>query len=53
VRGNLSELLEEIERRVVLETLARHDGNQSSAARHLGITEGGLRYKLQKWDEGA
>jgi DNA-binding NtrC family response regulator len=49
VRGNLGELLEEIERRVVLETLSMHDGNQSSTARHLGLTEGGLRYKLLKW----
>jgi two-component system NtrC family response regulator len=50
VHGDLPALLEEIERRLVLDTLARHDGNQSSAARQLGLTEGGLRYKLKKWE---
>ncbi len=49
VRGNLAERMEDIERRLVQETLALHSGNQSSAARHLGLTESGLRYKLQKW----
>jgi two-component system NtrC family response regulator len=50
VRGDLAALLETIERRVVLDTLARHGGNQSGAARQLGLTEGGLRYKLKKWE---
>ncbi len=49
VRGNLAERLDQLEHRIVLETLALHDGNQSRAARHLGLTESGLRYKLQKW----
>ena len=47
----LTARMEEIERRIVLAALARHDGNQSSAARELGITEGGLRYKLRKWSQ--
>ena len=34
-----------------METLALFSGNQSSAARHLGLTESGLRYKLGKWKE--
>ena len=34
-----------------METLATFDGNQSSAARHLGLTESGLRYKLSKWKD--
>jgi DNA-binding NtrC family response regulator len=50
VGGDLPSLLERIERRVVLETLARRGGNQSSAARELGLTESGLRYKLKKWE---
>jgi DNA-binding NtrC family response regulator len=53
IHGNLGELLEEIEKRVVLDTLRRYEGNQSSAARHLGLTESGLRYKLKKWQDGA
>jgi len=47
--GTLAEWRERIEHRIVLTTLARHEGNQSRAARQLGITEGGLRYKLKKW----
>ncbi len=53
VQGNLAELLEAIERRVVLDTLRRYEGNQSGAARHLGLTESGLRYKLKKWQDDA
>ena len=34
---------------MVLATLARYEGNQSRAARHLGLTESGLRYKLSRW----
>jgi two-component system response regulator HydG len=40
------------ERRLVLDTLAACGGNQSEAARRLGITESGLRYKLGKWRGG-
>ena len=47
--AGLSARLEDIERQIVLASLERHDGNQSGAARELGITEGGLRYKLRKW----
>ncbi|MCA9729427.1 MAG: helix-turn-helix domain-containing protein, partial [Candidatus Eisenbacteria bacterium] len=52
VSGNLPQLLEDIERRVVLESLSRHGGNQSAAARRLGLTESGLRYKLKRWQDG-
>jgi DNA-binding NtrC family response regulator len=51
VDGNLPALLDDLERRLVLETLARHGGNQSEAARRLGLTESGLRYKLKRWQE--
>ncbi|MGD9546248.1 MAG: sigma-54-dependent transcriptional regulator [Candidatus Krumholzibacteriia bacterium] len=51
VEGNLPGVLEALERRIVMETLAAFSGNQSSAARHLGLTESGLRYKLSKWRE--
>ncbi len=51
VKGDLPGMLEALERRVVMESLARFGGNQSTAARHLGFTESGLRYKLGKWKE--
>ncbi|MBU0741890.1 sigma-54 dependent transcriptional regulator [bacterium] len=49
VRGDLNDFLVGIERKIVTETLARFHGNQSDTARHLGLTESGLRYKLKKW----
>lgn len=49
VNGDLPALMEKLEKRIIMETLATFDGNQSSAARHLGLTESGLRYKLTKW----
>lgn len=48
-QGDLPGMLEALERRIVMDTLASCDGNQSSAARLLGLTESGLRYKLGKW----
>jgi len=51
VQGDLPLWLEALEKKIVLETLAVFSGNQSSAARHLGLTESGLRYKLGKWKE--
>ncbi len=49
VGGDLPAFLDRVERRIVLEALRRHGGNQSSAARQLGLTESGLRYKLKRW----
>ncbi len=51
VNGDLPALMEKLEKRIIMETLATFEGNQSSAARHLGLTESGLRYKLTKWKE--
>ncbi len=49
VNGDLPALMDNLEKRIIMETLAQFGGNQSSAARHLGLTESGLRYKLAKW----
>lgn len=51
IQGDLPRWLDTIEKKIVLETLATFSGNQSSAARHLGLTESGLRYKLGKWKD--
>jgi two-component system NtrC family response regulator len=51
VQGDLSRWLETLEKKIVMEALAAFSGNQSSAARHLGLTESGLRYKLGKWNK--
>ena len=51
VEGDLPGWLEALEKKIIQETLAAFAGNQSSAARRLGLTESGLRYKLGKWKE--
>jgi DNA-binding NtrC family response regulator len=51
VDGDLPRLMETMEKKIILETLAEYSGNKSSAARHLGLTESGLRYKLAKWND--
>jgi len=51
IDGNLPLLLENLEKKIIMETLAVYSGNQSSAARHLGLKESGLRYKLSKWKD--
>jgi transcriptional regulator with GAF, ATPase, and Fis domain/tetratricopeptide (TPR) repeat protein len=48
VRG-LPATVEEIERRMVTEALQQAGGNQSEAARKLGLTEQSLRYRLRKY----
>ena len=52
-QGDLPRLMETMEKKIILETLAALSGNKSSAARHLGLTESGLRYKLAKWNDSA
>jgi len=49
--ADLAATLEAFERRLVQDALAACDGNQSEAARRLGLTESGLRYKLGKWKD--
>ncbi len=46
--GSLPAQIEGLERRLLAEALAAADGNQSEAARQLGIHERTLRYKLRK-----
>jgi len=41
--------LEVIEKRLVIEALRKADGNQSQAARVLGISEKNIRDRLKKW----
>ena len=39
----------EVERRTILEALERAGGNQTRAARDLGLTEQSVRYRLRKY----
>jgi two-component system NtrC family response regulator len=49
VGDDLPRYLEDIEKRAIREALDAADGNQSQAARAIGLTERNLRYKLRKW----
>jgi len=46
----LVDLVEELERRMIDKAIEDADGNQSLAARMLGLTEQSLRYRLRKYE---
>ncbi len=46
---DLSNAVEQLEKELVFESLRVNAGNQSKAARDLGISERNLRYRLKKW----
>jgi DNA-binding NtrC family response regulator len=46
---DLPSAVEKLEKELVLESLRVRGGNQSQAARDLGISERNLRYRLKKW----
>jgi DNA-binding NtrC family response regulator len=46
-RLTLPEILAITEKRVIMKVLKKYNNNQSQAARALGISESGLRYKIQ------
>jgi DNA-binding NtrC family response regulator len=45
----LTEVVEDLERRMLTEALQKARGNQSVAARELGMTEQSLRYRMRKY----
>ena len=45
----LPEQVETFEKKMIIEALHESNNNQSKAAKALGISEGNLRYKLEKW----
>jgi DNA-binding NtrC family response regulator len=51
--GTLAEALAEVERRMIADSLRRHNGNISRAARELGLTRRGLYLKLERHDLSA
>jgi DNA-binding NtrC family response regulator len=46
---SLTDQVERLEKEMVFEALRVHNGNQSKAAKQLGISERNLRYRLHKW----
>ena len=47
--ATLADALEQVERRMITESLRRHKGNISRAARELGLTRRGLYLKLERY----
>ncbi len=47
--GSLTEILEDLERQLIVQTLRREDGSQTRAAAALGIKRTTLRYKMEKY----
>ncbi len=50
IDGGLKERLEQLEARIIRETLIRHRWNKSKAARELGLSRVGLRNKLTRYE---
>ena len=48
-KGTLKEMMEQVEKWVLLEALREHDNNKSQTARTLGITREGLHKKLKNF----
>jgi Nif-specific regulatory protein len=46
-KGTLKEMMDQIERWVLIESLREHDNNKTAAAKSLGITREGLHKKLR------
>jgi len=49
---SLPERVEKLEQELVFDALRKTNGNQSRAAKELGISERNLRYRLGKWKAG-
>lgn len=47
--GNLVEIVEALEKKLIMNALTKSNGNQTQAGKLLGLTERNLRYKLQKY----
>ncbi len=47
--GSLTEILEDLERQLIIQTLNREGGSQTRAAEALGIKRTTLRYKMEKY----
>jgi len=48
-KGSLTEVLEDIERQLIIRALDENKGSQTAAASSLGLKRSTLRYKLEKY----
>jgi len=50
VNGNMSDMVERLEKQMLLNALEKSNGNQSRAAKELGISEKSVRDRMKKWN---
>ena len=50
VNGKMPEMVEQLEKHMLLSALKKCNGNQSRAANELGISEKSVRDRMKKWD---
>ena len=48
-KGTLKEMVEQVEKWILLEALREHDNNKTATAKTLGITREGLHKKLKNY----
>ncbi len=48
--GSLKEMVEKLEKTVLSQTIEKHHGNKSKAARELGLSRNGLMKKIQRYN---
>jgi Nif-specific regulatory protein len=48
-KTSMADVVEDVERRMLIEALQKARGNQSVAARELGMTEQSIRYRMRKY----
>jgi Nif-specific regulatory protein len=51
-KGNLREMMDSVEKYLLIEALREHNHNKTSAAKTLGITREGLHKKLRQFGIG-
>jgi transcriptional regulator with PAS, ATPase and Fis domain len=49
LRGSLKEMVETLEKSVLLEKLRAHEGNKTRVAKELGLSRNGLMKKMQRY----
>jgi len=50
VNGNMSDMVERLEKQMLLNALEKSNSNQSRAAKELGISEKSVRDRMKKWN---
>ena len=50
VNGNMSEMVERLEKQMLFNALEKYNGNQSRSAKELGISEKSVRDRMKKWN---